>query len=93
VARRLAWFAHSHSASRLLRRRPRHWYSIMLPPHRGQTKLMIEEIILELGSPGSVSTCFMGPSCQLGRGIRLRRGTGWRLSRVYACNHDAKDKT
>lgn len=52
----VAWFAHSHSASQLLRHLPLHWNSSMLPPHCGQTKLMIEEIMLELDSPGSVST-------------------------------------
>lgn len=42
----------------------------MLPPHCGQTKLMIEEMMLELDSPGSVSTLMMisypaGPSREL----------------------------
>jgi hypothetical protein len=47
--------AHSHSVSQFRRHLPQHWNSIMLPPHCGQTKLMIEEIMLELGSPGIVS--------------------------------------
>src|SRR2546429_9458900 len=47
------------SGSQFLRHLPQHWNSIMLPPHRGQTKLIIEEIMLALGSPGTVSTILM----------------------------------
>jgi len=35
----------------------------MLPPHCGQTKLMIEEIMLELGSPGIVSIILIVAPC------------------------------
>jgi len=31
----------------------------MYPPHFGQTRLMIEEITLAFGSPGSVSMCLI----------------------------------
>jgi hypothetical protein len=32
-----------------------HWNSDILPPHCGQTKLMIDEMICAFDSPGSVS--------------------------------------
>jgi len=51
----VAHIAHSHSASQFLRHLPQHWNSIMLPPHWGQMRLMIDEIMLALGSPGMVS--------------------------------------
>ena len=50
----VAKFAHSHSGNQFLRHLPLHWNSIMLPPHCGQTRLIIDEIILELDSPESV---------------------------------------
>lgn len=52
---KITLFAHSHSASQFLRHLPSHWKSNMLPPHCGHTKLMIDEIMLVLDSPGSVS--------------------------------------
>jgi hypothetical protein len=52
-------FAHSHSASQFRRHLPQHWNSIMLPPHCGQTRLMIEEMMLESDSPGSMSIIFI----------------------------------
>src|SRR5271166_4804107 len=55
----VVWMAHCHSGSQSLRHLPWHSYSIMLPPHCGHTKLMIEEIMLGLGSPGSVSNVLM----------------------------------
>ncbi len=55
----VVWIAHSHSGSQSLRHLPWHSNSIMLPPHCGQTKLMIEEIKLALSSPGSVSIVLM----------------------------------
>jgi hypothetical protein len=56
---RVVWTAHSHSASQFLRHLPRHSNSIMLPPHCGQTKLMIEEIMLVFSSPGIRSIVLM----------------------------------
>lgn len=53
--------AHSHSGSQFLPHLPQHWKSIMYPPHFGQTRLMIEEITLAFGSPGSVSMCSLFP--------------------------------
>ena len=51
--------AHSHSGSQFLPHLPQHWKSIMYPPHCGQTRLMIEEIMLAFGSPGIVSMCLI----------------------------------
>jgi len=51
----VAWFAHSHSASQFLRHLPSHWNSDIRPPHCGQTKLIIDEMICAFDSPGSVS--------------------------------------
>jgi hypothetical protein len=51
--------AHSHSGSQFLPHLPQHWKSIMCPPHCGQTRLMIEEIMLAFGSPGIVSMCLI----------------------------------
>jgi hypothetical protein len=47
----VAKFPHSHSGNRFRR----HLNFIMPPPHCGQTRLMIDEMTLELDSPGSVS--------------------------------------
>jgi len=55
-------FAHSHSANQFFRHLPLHWNSIMLPPHCGQIKLIIDEMIPELDSPGIVSNVFMAVS-------------------------------
>jgi hypothetical protein len=52
----VAWFAHSHSARQFLRHLPSHWNSAILPPHCGQTKLMIEEMIWAFDSPGNMLT-------------------------------------
>jgi hypothetical protein len=54
-------FAHSHSESQLLRHLPQHWNSIMLPPHCGHTRLMIDEMIV-LGSPGNMLMILMALS-------------------------------
>jgi len=51
----VARFAHSHSASQFLRHLPSHWNSNIEPPHCGQTRLMIDEMIWAFDSPGSVS--------------------------------------
>src|SRR5215831_470112 len=55
----VAKLAHSHSASQFRWHLPSHWNSIILPPHCGQTRLMIEEMMLAFDSPGSVSMSFM----------------------------------
>lgn len=47
--------AHSHSESQFLPHLPKHSKSIMCPPHCGQTRLMIEEIMVAFASPGIVS--------------------------------------
>ena len=52
-------FAHSHSASQFLRHLPSHWNSDILPPHCGQTELMIDKMMLVFDSPGSVSRVFI----------------------------------
>jgi hypothetical protein len=64
VARVLSEFlvarcAHSHSGSQFLQHLPQHWNSIILPPHCGQTRFMIDEMRLALGSPGRASMIFM----------------------------------
>jgi hypothetical protein len=53
--------AHSHSESQFLPHLPPHWKSIMCPPHCGQTRLMIEEIMFAFGSPGVVSIRLIVP--------------------------------
>ncbi len=55
----VVWIAHSHSESQPLRHLPPHWNCIMFPPHCGQTRLMIEEMMLAFGSPGMVSIVLM----------------------------------
>jgi len=52
-------FAHSHSAIQFLPHFPWHWNSNILPPHCGQTKLIIEEMTLALDSPGIASMVLM----------------------------------
>jgi len=52
-------FAHSHSAIQFLPHFPWHWNSNILPPHWGQTKLIIEEMMLALDSPGIASMVLM----------------------------------
>ncbi len=68
--------AHSHSESQFLPHLPKHSKSIMCPPHCGQTRLMIEEIMLAFASPGIVSMrlivpssshCRLSPSCENAR--------------------------
>ena len=54
----VVWFAHSHSASQFLQHLPSHWNSDILPPHCGQTKLMIDERMLVFDSPGRASKVF-----------------------------------
>ena len=54
------WIAHSHSGSQFLQHLPWHSNSIMLPPHCGQTELMIEDSMLALNSPGIVCRVLMG---------------------------------
>ena len=54
--------AHSHSGSQFLPHLPLHWKAIMFPPHCGQTRLMIEEIMLAFISPGIVSISLMADS-------------------------------
>src|SRR6266566_798029 len=56
-------FVHSHSAIQFLPHFPWHWNSIILPPHCGQTKLIIEEMMLALDSPGIASMFLMLFSC------------------------------
>jgi hypothetical protein len=58
-------FAHSHSAIQFLPHFPWHWYSNILPPHCGQTKLIIEEMMLALDSPGIASMTLMLSSLAL----------------------------
>jgi len=55
----VVWTAHSHSGSQSLRHLPWQLNSIMHPPHCGQTRLIIEEIIFALSSPGIVSIVLM----------------------------------
>lgn len=57
--------AHSHSESQFLPHLPPHWKSIMCPPHCGQTRLMIEEIMLAFGSPGVASIRLIVPPSRL----------------------------
>ena len=59
LALRVVCMAHSHSVSQFRRHLPQHWNSIMLPPHCGQIRLMIDEIMVEFGSPGIVSIILM----------------------------------
>jgi hypothetical protein len=55
----VARFAHSHSASQFLRHPPSHWNSDILPPHCGQTKLMMDEITCPFISSGKLSVILM----------------------------------
>ena len=52
-------FAHSHSASQFLPHLPSHWYSNILPPHCGQTRLRIDERMRTFNSPGGASMVIM----------------------------------
>lgn len=58
--RRLRWelpvdrCAHSHSINQFLQHLPSHWYSNIFPPHCGQTRLMIDEIMFAFDSRGIV---------------------------------------
>jgi len=54
-----ARFAHSHSASQFLPHLPSHWYSDILPPHCGQTRLRIDEMMRSFNSPGGASMVIM----------------------------------
>ena len=68
----VALTAHSHSGSQFLPHLPQHSKSLMCPPHCGQTRLMIEEIMLAFGSPGIVSMCLMVSLPNLTRGFSSR---------------------
>jgi hypothetical protein len=52
-------FAHSHSGSQFLPHFPSHWYSDILPPHCGQTRLRIDERMRTFNSPGGASMVIM----------------------------------
>src|SRR5271157_43108 len=52
-------FAHSHSGSQFLPHLPSHWYSDILPPHCGQTRLRIDERMRTFNSPGGASMVIM----------------------------------
>ena len=52
-------FAHSHSGSQFLPHLPSHWYSNILPPHCGQTRLRIDERMRTFNSPGGASMVIM----------------------------------
>lgn len=52
-------FAHSHSGSQFLPHLPSHWYSDILPPHCGQTRLRIDERMRTFNSPGGASMMIM----------------------------------
>jgi len=54
-----ARFAHSHSGSQFLPQVPSHWYSDILPPHCGQTRLRIDEMMRRFNSPGGASMVLM----------------------------------
>src|SRR5208283_3908120 len=45
-------YTHSHSGSQFLPHLPSHWYSDILPPHCGQTRLRIDERMRTFNSPG-----------------------------------------
>ncbi len=62
AGRLVVLIAHSHSESQFLPHLPKHSKSIMCPPHCGQTRLMIEEIMLAFASPGIVSMRLIVPS-------------------------------
>src|SRR5271165_2069796 len=52
-------FAHSHSGSQFLPHLPSHWYSDILPPHCGQTRLRSDERMRTFNSPGGASMVIM----------------------------------
>jgi hypothetical protein len=52
-------FAPSHSGSQFLPHLPSHWYSDILPPHCGQTRLRIDERMRTFNSPGGASMVIM----------------------------------
>ena len=54
-----ARFAHSHSGSQFLPHFPSHWYSDILPPHCGHTRLRIDERMRTFNSPGGASMVIM----------------------------------
>ncbi|MBV8052459.1 MAG: hypothetical protein JOZ80_14815 [Acidobacteriaceae bacterium] len=58
-------FAHSHSASQFLPHLPSHWYSHILPPHWGQTRLMIDEMMFEVDSHGSTLKVIFAPYSEI----------------------------
>lgn len=66
-------FAHSHSSSQLLRHLPSHWKLDIRPPHCGQTRLVMDEMIDPFDSPGSVSTVLI--IVLLSRDPKTTRGT------------------
>src|SRR5208283_5251194 len=59
LVRRLRRFAHSHSGSQFLPHLPSHWYSDIVPPHCGQTRLRIDERMHTFNSPGGASMVIM----------------------------------
>lgn len=62
-------FAHSHSGSQFLPHFPSHWYSDILPPHCGQTRLRIDERMRTFNSLGGASMVIMFE-------VSLRSGEG-----------------
>jgi hypothetical protein len=86
----VVWIAHSHSGSQFLPHLPWHSNSAMLPPQVGQIRLMIDEIMLALSSPGIRSIVLMVvlpyPPCRRARGgtafncVRRSRGPRSRVA-------------
>jgi hypothetical protein len=69
-------FAHSHSGSQFLPHFPSHWYSDILSPHCGQTRLRIDERMRTFNSPGGASMVTMLKS----PGDRARGRNGGRMT-------------
>lgn len=82
-------FAHSHSASQLLPHLPSHWNFDILPPHRGHTKLMMDEMIYPLDSPGTMSTiliiALLSRDRQTTRGADTGHNNGNTPRGIYGC--------
>ena len=69
-------YTHSHSGSQFLPHLPSHWYSDILPPHCGQTRLRIDERMRTFNSPGDASMVIMFEvSPRSGRGQKRGRMT------------------
>jgi hypothetical protein len=73
--------AHSHSESQFLPHLPKHSKSIMCPPHCGQTRLMIEEIMLAFTSPGIVSMCLIVSLPDLTKGVSSKSSPSYEKAR------------